>query len=278
MRNIRVTVFLVCSLCWLSVFAEPVQAGSPLAKRLIKALGNSSSKVRLKAATRIGQKGLDQAIPRLRKMVDSGEEKASVRAACLLALARLKDQDARGRMGYLVGHKNELIALAAEKGLLLLDKALPAEPVYLMELSPTKAPKGLASGLGKRVDQAMAKRIKSTNGVVAGAGEDSVLSDEDLIEHLSKRRLTGLLLKPEIMSLDEQNEPGRTTILAQVKVFSFSLPGKQAMHVAMGGSDAWIGDERISELERRDLQKEVLGNAADSALLELLQTLADEGL
>ena len=277
MRNIRVRFLLVFALGLLSVFAEPVQAAGPLAKRLIKALGDSSSKVRLKAATRIGQKGLDEAIPRLRKMLNSDEETASVRAACLLALARLKDQDARGRMGYLVGHKNELIALAAEKGLLLLDKALPAEPVYLMELSPTQTPKGLAFGLGKRVDQAMAERIKSTNGVVAGAGEDSVLSDEDLVEHLSKRRLTGLLLKPEIMSLEEQNEPGRTTILAQVKLHSFSMPGKQAMHVGMGGADAWIGDERISDIERRDLQQEVLGNAADSALLELLQALADEG-
>lgn len=264
-------------LAWLGALAlsTPALAGGPDAGRVIKGLKARSLKVRLKAATVAGQRKITKAAPALRKVADNQREKPAVRAAALNSLGQIGDQDSRGRCAYLAGHSEAAIANAARRALAALDKALPSQPFFLVSIEPPGLPKGTPKRAGQQLMKALMHRARSTNGLVLGHGEEKYMSEAAFAEHLGKRDLVGLLLKPQLAKLTATPADGRTTVVALIRLVQFRLPGRVQEFTAEGGADAWIESERLTKRERQELEDEVIEGAADAALMQLLQDLQE---
>ncbi len=276
--NLHHPVFVVVALLVGSGLAQPGLAdGRAQAKRLIKSLSARSFKVRLKAAIVIGKQKVTAALPALRKIADKQTEKPTVRAAAIISLAQMTDEPSRRRFAYLLGHENELIAKASEKALLMLDRAQPQEPVYLVSVKKPKLPKGVPASRGERLMHEIKRRIDATGGLVPGGGEEEFLDQDELAEHLEKRKLDGLLLRPELVELVAKAEGGRTTVVGQVRIAVYGLVDGQRTFLAEGGADAWIEDQRITRAERTGLENEVLDGAVDSAWMQVVQDLSSRG-
>jgi hypothetical protein len=123
------------------------------------------------------------------------------------------------------------------------------------------------------VHETLRRRVGKTGGLVLGAGEERFLTDEQLAAHLKARELLGLWVEPELVALRADVSAGRTTVVAQLRLVQFSLPGKRKEFAGEGGADAWIEDTRISTSERDELEAEVLEGAVASALTQLLEDL-----
>ncbi len=267
----------VPALVWLGALAlaTPALAGGPKAGRVIKGLKSRSLKVRLKAATVAGQRKITRATPALRKVADNQREKPAVRAAALNSLGQLGDQDSRARCAYLAGHAQAVIANAARRALGMLDKALPSQPFFLVAIDPPGLPKGASKRAAQQLMQALQRRVRSTNGLVLGHGEQKYMSKAAFAEHLGQRDLVGLLLKPQLAKLTATPADGRTTVVALVRLIQIRLPGREREFTAEGGADAWIESERLTKRERQELEDEVIEGAADAALMQLLQDLQE---
>jgi len=220
-----------------------------------------------------GKRKLTKATPALRRVADDPREQPAVRAAALNSLGQIGDQDSRGRCAYLAGHKDALISGAAKKALVLLDEAMPSKPLFLVSIDPPGLPRGASKRVGAKLAEALARRVRSTNGLVLGYGEERYLSKAAFAEHLSRRDLVGLLLKPQLAKLTATPADGRTTLVALVRLVQLRLPGRAQEFTAEGGADAWIESERNTRQERRELEDEVIEGAADAALMQLLQDL-----
>lgn len=258
---------------WVSFLAALL---GPLAARaqvenpslLIRSLSDPSLKVRLKAAIQAGKHKVADAAPRLRQILGGQAEPEALRAAAALSLGQLGDQEARPLLGVLVGHKSALLARNADKALLLLDRALPAPPVVMVEIDPPVLPPRTSPVLGRRILETLQVRVKAARGAVLGCGEHRVLSDEELRAHLERRGLVGYLLKPALEEFRVTPEGGRTTFFARVGIGGRTLlERREAFHVG-GEGDAWIDGVELSKQERRELTEEALDRATDSALMQ----------
>lgn len=256
------------------LFCAPVLAGPPRVKRLVRALHSSSYKVRMKAAILLGEHKLTGATRALMKVANKQAEKPVVRAAALVALGQIGKQESRKVCAYLIAHKDHLIANAAIKALVSLDHALPSRPFYLVSIEHPKVP-AKNRLLATVLERALEKRVRSTSGLVLSAGEEKFLGDEEMRSHLKTRDLTGLLLRPELLSVTSRVEDGKTIVEAQVRVTQFTMPGRVKEFFADGGANSWIEDTRIAKSELQDLQTEVVKGAADSALMQVLEDLQD---
>ena len=229
----------------------------------------------MKAAIVLGKKKVKAAAGALRKIAGKQSEKPVVRAAALVSLGQIGDQKARKLCAYLIAHKHKLIAQAAQKALLELDRGLSSKPFYLVSIKKPGLGAGKSKALADTLLGALEHRVKSTSGLVLSAGEHRFLNDEEMLAHLKARDLMGLLLKPKLLSLTSRVEDGKTIVEAKVRISQYTLPGKVKEFFADGEANSWIEDTRITKTELRDLQTEVVQGAADSALMQVLEDLQE---
>lgn len=241
--------------------------------RLIKALSDPSFKVRLQAAIVIGKRHITEAVPALRDRL--ADEHEAVQAAAMISLGRLGDQDARTQVVQLLAHRSKLVARASEKTLILLDKALPQRPAYLLAMARPKLPKGVPTSRALRLLRVFRDKIEATQGLVASAGEEKVLKGKELASHLRKRQVTGMLLQPRLSKLTAEDEGGRTVVYATVNVMLSTLVDKRLEFSAGGEANAWIEGSHIREDERVELESEVIQASADASITQVLQYLAN---
>jgi len=245
---------------------------SRTAKRLIKALKDRSFKVRLQAAILIGKRKVKRAIPSLRKVLASDREHAAVRAAAASSLGKLGDEESRAQLVKLIGHRSRLLVRATEKALMSLDKH-KGVPVYYVKVAKPKLPKGVASSRGFRLVRIIKDKIKNTGGLVVAAGEDQILQGKDFESHLKRRQLTGLELRPKLVTLSEDVGDDTTTVNGKVSIMIVTLPKKRMEFNSGGEANSWIEGTNISDGERTDMENTVLDASADAAVMQVLEYL-----
>jgi HEAT repeat. len=250
------------------------QRSAPLTTRWVRALADPNFKVRLEAVILIGNNKTTGGIPNLRKLLSQNDEHDSVRAAACVSLAKLHDEESRNQFGFLIAHNNQLIAKSAEKALIMLDQARPKPPFYLLEIERPLLPKGVAFTDGQWLITRIKDFINRTGGLVPGAGEYEVLSPPDLAAHLSRRKLTGFILKPELTELRTESASGRTTFFATMSIAGFSLVEKEPEFTVSGQANSWMDGASPIEAHRQEMQHEVLDRSADSAMIEVVKQLA----
>jgi hypothetical protein len=266
---------LVAAVLVLSAMGPPrAFAGTGGTKKLIQALKNPSFKVRLQAAILIGKKKIGAAAEALRDTLD--DEHDAVRAAAALSLGKLGDTDSRSRLVSLLVHPNKLVVRSVEKSLSMLDR-IKGEPVFLVAIKQPVLPKGVARSRGARLLRVFKSKLEKTGGIILSAGEERVLSGEDLSAHMKKRKVTGIQLQPKVVKLEEKESEGSTTVVGKVSIMVVTLV-RQRMEFSGGGeADAWIEDTGISDADRTDLQNTVLDAAADAAIQQVIDYLARRG-
>jgi HEAT repeat protein len=226
----------------LFVFALLLPAGAPDASaqgspdRLVQGLKDPSFKVRLQAAILIGKRKLVRAAPALRDALDDDHD--AVRAAAAVSLGKMGDQDARGRVVRLLGHDSDLVARAAEKSLVLLDKARGPAAKYLLAIDKPRAPKGVNRSHLDRLAKVMRAKLEQNPQVIFSAGEEQVLKGTRLNSHLSKRKLTGILVQPKLSRLQAKEKHGTTVVDGKVSVMLVTLVKKRMEFSAGGEADA----------------------------------------
>jgi hypothetical protein len=251
------------------------QRSAPSATRWIRALADPNFKVRLEAVILIGNNKTPGGIPSLRKVLAKNDEHDSVRAAACVSLAKLHDEESRNQLGFLIAHNNQLIAKSAEKALIILDQARPKPPFFLLELDRPLLPKGVALDNGQRLINRMKAFINRTGGLVPGAGEYEVLNPAGLAAHLSRRKLTGFMLKPELTELRTESASGRTTFFATMSIAGFSLAEKEHEFTVAGQANSWMDGTSPMEAHRQEMQHDVLDRSADSAMIEVVKQLSE---
>ncbi len=219
--------------------------------------------MRLQAAILIGKRKLVRAAPALRDALD--DDHAAVRAAAALSLGKLGDQDARGRVVRLLGNDNDLVARAAEKSLVLLDKAKGGKARYLVAIAKPKAPRRSNPAHLTRLVQAMKDKLDHSPQVIFSAGEEKVLKKSRLQAHLKKRRLTGILIQPKLSRLQAKEKHGITVVDGKVSVMLVTLVRRRMEFSAGGEADAWIEDTRIADSDREELETTVIQACAEAA-------------
>jgi hypothetical protein len=265
----------LCVVVWLMFIPNALaQRSSEMTNRWIHALADPNFKVRLEAVILIGNNKATVGIPALRKIVSKTEEHSSIRAAAAVSLAKLHDEESRYQFGFLIGHNNQLIAKSAEKALIILDQSRPKPPFYLLEIERPLLPKSAPLAHGQRLMSRIKDFINRTGGLVSGAGECEVLNQQELAAHLSRRNLTGFLLKPELTELRTESASSRTTFLAAMKINGFSLVEREPEFSVGGQGNSWIEGSSFPEMHRQQMQNEVLDRSADSAMLEVVKQLS----
>ena len=222
---------LVLCLLLLPASAPPAWAQGST-DRLAQALSDPSFKVRLQAAIIIGKRKITRAAPALRDALDDDHD--AVRAAAAVSLGRMGDQDARGRVVRLLAYDNDLVARAAEKSLVLLDKAKGSDAKYLVAIDKPRAPKKVnRSHLGRVI-----KDLKDSNEkhpkVIFSAGEEKALKGSRLKTHLKKRKLIGILVQPKLARLQAKEQNGNTVVDGKVSVMVVTLVTKRMEFSAAG--------------------------------------------
>ena len=248
-----------------------VAAGSASGKKLVKALKHSSFKVRLQAVILIGKRKMKSAAPELRQALSDKHD--AVRAAAALSLGKLGDEESRNSLVKLLDHQNELVVKTAEKALVLLDKK-KGQAVYLVAIQRPILPGGVSRSRAARLMRTIRKKLEETSGLVVSAGEENVLSAQDLTSHLRKRKLTGILLQPKLAELNETADGGTTTVAGKVSIMVVTLIRKRMEFNASGEANAWVEDAPISDGDRTDLQNAVLDGASSAAIEQVVQYLA----
>jgi len=238
-----------------------------------KRLADRSFKVRLQAAILMGNQQVVVAAPALRKMLVTEEEHAAVRAAAAASLGRLGDEKSRPRLVSLLGHQNKLLARAAEKALLLLDRKLGG-PAYLVAIDKPGLPRGVSPERAKRISEALRLELLHTHGLVLGSGEDRVLGPAELKAHLYRRGLRGLALEPELVDLTTRIDNGAARTFGTTRIRVLNLVNRTTEFVGTGEADAWVADKDISDIERGLLEIQVLEDSIDAALTEVLDYLS----
>lgn len=256
---------------WLLAMPVLAPAASPQqVRKLVKALGSKSFKVRLQAAILIGKKKITRAAGALRRAL--GDEHDAVRAAAALSLGKLGDQQARPGVVRLLGEENSLLVRSAEKSLLLLDRAR-GEPAYLVALAKPIA-KGAPARLGARLDRLLRRQLARTGGLVLSAGEERVLSGRRLSEHLGRRRLTGMMLQPRIAEYSRREQEGNTVVEGKIDVLVYTLVRRRMEFSASGEANAWLEGTDLGADEVAELETAVLQSAATAAVEQVVEYLS----
>ena len=261
----------------LGVFStEPVYSRPPSrnAKRLIKALKDRSFKVRLQAAILIGKRKVRPAIPELRKILVSDREHEAVRAAAASSLGKLGDEESREQLVLLIAHRSRLLVRATEKALMSLDKQ-KGLPVYYVKVANPRLPKSVAASRGFRLTRIIKDKLRNTGGIVVGAGEDKILKGKEFEAHLKRRNLTGLELRPKLVTLSEDVGDDNTTVLGKVSIMVVTLIKKRMEFSSGGEANSWIESTNISDGERTDMENTVLDASANAAVMQVLEYLAN---
>lgn len=265
---------LALALLLLPAWAPPISAQGD-ADRLIQALSDPSFKVRLQAAIIIGKRKLVRAAPALRDALDDNHD--AVRAAAAVSLGKMGDQDARSRVARLLGHDNDLVARAAEKSLILLDKAKGGSAKYLVAISKPKMPKQTNRSHLGRLIKAMKSKLEQMPQVVFAAGEEKALKGSKLKAHLKKRKLTGILIQPKLSRLRAKEKHGTTVVDGKVSVMLVTLVKKRMEFSAGGEADAWIEDTNVSDSDREELETAVVQACAEAAAEQVYDYLLQRG-
>lgn len=262
LTGIKLLFGLLLSLLLLPVWTSDAAAQGS-SDRLVQALRDPSFKVRLQAAILIGKRKLVRTAPALRDALDDDHD--AVRAAAAVSLGKLGDQDARVRVVRLLRHDNDLVARAAEKSLVLLDKAKGGAAKYLVAIDKPKAPKTASRSHLGRLIKAMKDKIEQNPQVIFSAGEEEVLKKSKLKIHLRKRKLTGLLIQPKLSRLRAKEKNGNTVVDGKVSVMVVTLVKKRMEFSAAGEADAWVEDTNITESDREELETAVIQACAEAA-------------
>jgi hypothetical protein len=258
----KILLGLLVYVLLLPVGAAPAAAQGS-SDRLVQALRDPSFKVRLQAAILIGKRKLVRAAPALRDALDDDHD--AVRAAAAVSLGKMGDQDARGRVVRLLRHDNDLVARAAEKSLLLLDKARGGKARYLVAIDRPRAPKRVNSSHLKRLIAAMKDKLKQNPQVIFSAGEEKVLRKTKLKTHLRKRKLTGILIQLKLSKLRAKEKHGITVVDGKVSVMLVTLVKRRMEFSAGGEADAWVEETKIADSDREELETAVVQACAEAA-------------
>ena len=247
-------------------------ADGAYAKRLIRAMSDPSFKVRLQAAILAGKKGIVEAVGPLRRLLD--DRRHVVRAAAAYSLAKLGRQDARADIVRLMGQGDVLLMKAAEKALVLLDRKLGG-PVYFVALEPVGPKSPSARRVMDLLMGMVARGFRANRAIVLSAGEHRVLSAERLGRHLSRRRLHGMLVRVKLSDFELGPREGNTVVEGNVELLVMTLVKKRLEFSAGGEANAWLEGEDVSEPEKKELVRAVLHGAAQAAVEQVLQHLAN---
>jgi hypothetical protein len=257
-------------LCFLLHPAPPAAAQGSV-DRLVQGLEDPSFKVRLQAAIIIGKRKLTRAAPALRDALDDDHD--AVRAAAAVSLGRMGDQEARVRVVRLLRHDNDLVARAAEKSLMLLDKAKNSGAKYLVAIDKPKAPKKVNRSHLDRVIKALKDKIEQNPKVICSAGEEKVLKGSRLKTHLKRRKLVGILVQPKLARLRAKEKHGTTVVDGKVSVMVVTLVRKRMEFSAGGEADAWVEDTNITESDKEELETAVIQACSEAAAEQLYDYL-----
>jgi hypothetical protein len=250
-------------LLWVFLLPARQTAAQGSVDRLEQGLSDPSFKVRLQAAIIIGKRKITRAAPALREALDDNHD--AVRAAAAVSLGKLGDQEARIRVVRLLRHDNDLVVRAAEKSLVLLDKAKGSGAKYLVAIDKPKAPKKVNRSHLGRVVKAMQTKIEQNPKVIISAGEEKVLKGSRLNSHLKRRKLTGILVQPKLAKLQAKEKHGTTVVDGKVSVMVVTLVKKRMEFSAGGEADAWIEDTKIADSDREELESTVIQACAEAA-------------
>jgi hypothetical protein len=250
-------------LLWVFLLPARQTAAQGSVDRLEQGLSDPSFKVRLQAAIIIGKRKITRAAPALREALDDNHDAG--RAAAAVSLGKLGDQEARIRVVRLLRHDNDLVVRAAEKSLVLLDKAKGSGAKYLVAIDKPKAPKKVNRSHLGRVVKAMQTKIEQNPKVIISAGEEKVLKGSRLNSHLKRRKLTGILVQPKLAKLQAKEKHGTTVVDGKVSVMVVTLVKKRMEFSAGGEADAWIEDTKIADSDREELESTVIQACAEAA-------------
>jgi hypothetical protein len=241
----------------------PPAAAQGSVDRLVQGLSDPSFKVRLQAAIIIGKRKLTRAAPALRDALDDDHD--AVRAAAAVSLGRMGDQEARVRVVRLLRHDNDLVARAAEKSLVLLDKAKNSGAKYLVAIDKPRAPKKVNRSHLGRVIKAIKGKIEKNPNVIVSAGEEKVLKGSRLKTHLKRRKLVGILVQPKLSRLRAKEKHGSTVVDGKVSVMVVTLVKKRMEFSAGGEADAWVEDTKLTKSDQEELETAVIQACAEAA-------------
>jgi hypothetical protein len=253
------------------LLSAPPAAAQGSVDRLVQALEDPSFKVRLQAAIIIGKRKLTRAAPALRDALDDDHD--AVRAAAAVSLGRMGDQEARTHVVRLLRHDNDLVIRAAEKSLVLLDKARNSGAKFLVAIDKPKAPKDVNRSHLGRVIKALKDKIGKNPNVIVSAGEERVLKGSRLKTHLKKRKLVGILVQPKVAKLKAKEKHGSTVVDGKASVMVVTLVKKRMEFAAGGEADAWIEDTNIAESDKEELETAVIQACAEAAAEQLYDYL-----
>ncbi len=239
-------------------------------KRILEALSDSSYKVRLQAVILIGKRKMSHATVALRAILDDKHE--AVRAAAMISIGKLGDQASRRPIALSLNHDSRLVAKAAERSLILLDKAL-GHPVYLVAIDRPSLPNHVARSRGNRLTRSLRKKLMQVESIVLSAGEENVLQGERLTSHLTKRKLTGILLQPKLTSLGAKVDGRDTTVSCKVGVLVSTLVRRRLEFSSGSEADASIEDTSIAEEDRVEMENQVIDASIDSAGQQVIEYL-----
>lgn len=273
LRLDRLTGYLILPglfLCVLLLPAPPAAAQVSV-DRLVQALEDPSFKVRLQAAIIIGKRKLTRAAPALRDALDDDHD--AVKAAAAVSLGRMGDQEARVRVVRLLRYDNDLVARAAEKSLVLLDRAKGSGVKYLVAIDKPRAPKNTNRSHLGRVVKALRDKIEQNPTVISSAGEEKFLKGSRLKAHLKKRKLVGILVQPKIAKLGAKEKHGTTVVDGKVSVMVVTLVKKRMEFSAGGEADAWVEDTNITESDKEELETAVIQACSEAAAEQLYDYL-----
>lgn len=239
--------------------------------RMIAALSDPSFKIRLQAAIQIGKWRVSRAAPLLKRALL--DEQDAVRAAAALSLGRLGDESARVDLAALLSCSNRLVSEAAEKSLIYLDQAR-GKPRYLLVLETPTVAAGMSVSMGERLRAMLQQKLSKRSDLVFSAGEEKILSPDNLSGHLQKRSLTGILLKPRIAQRISKAPRSGAVISLDVGVMVVTLERKRMEFDGNQVAKAEVDSADLSDSEREEIDQALLSSAAEAATDQIVQYLA----
>ena len=128
---------------------------------------------------------------------------------------------------------------------------------------------------GKKKQSAAMKKVEEARKKAAEKLKRAkILKGKDFEAHLKRRNLTGLELRPKLVTLSEQVGEGNTTVLGKVSIMVVTLIKRRMEFNSGGEANSWIESTDISDGERTDMENTVLDASADAAVMQVLEYLA----
>jgi len=263
--------FVILLLALLSPLGVRQAQAQGLEEKLNKALGNSSFKIRLRAAILVGKKKITSLGPKLQKTLY--DEHDSVRAAAALSLGRIGAQDARSDLAKLLAHPKKLVHMSAEKALVYLDKAR-GRPTYLLDLAAPRLPKNTPASKGQRIARLLQAKLDRQTNLVMEAGESKALEGIKLADHLKARKLKGMSLRPKVLALGGKDVGGTTTLRFKISIMVVSLVKQRMEFAGSGEAEADVDTMDLDIDTQDDVERQLIEAAVEAALQQVLGYLA----